>query len=629
MDEWELNIENIGYFFGKHTFRFKPGANIISGPNAAGKTSLLHAFQLLLPKSSKVIDPHFLNSSALTGKVSLKNGNDNFFAELGRTSDGIVRIRKQKLLTKKEIATQLVFLTENHELMDAVIKGDFAILKDWFIRMTELNYFEKAYAICIKLDSRYRDEKGKESQKLLMEKRRLQTEHKKFLSNINKKKTEFEKFQLSEVSETADPALLVQFKSISKELGESKNRLSKLKETKRELSSLVPALKRKKDTLELELVIIGDEFNSAKDRIDSFNEEIERLDDEIARMRVKLREKNSEISQREILITNFTQTLTNDTIECQHCSSIISKEKLSQKLKSIEDENLRFKEEKMAISNNMSELQKRREECEKKLHNLKVGLPKDKKNLKKRIQRLNNDINRKQRNLEAAQENISNIQTEIEKLQGIYDGLQVQIRKKSEKKQEIQIMEREIQGELTQLEKQLISTEENLAKIKTQLSWLKIYDVQRRNLKQITLFLQKKIVSVQENILDKINNHLEQMIDELNIPRLKNIYFDDNFNIKIIRKTGMPGDFKELSGLERRLIAIIVGYSIKNALLRKFPFFIIDETLHTADDTSFQHIVDYIGQKVDLLIVTRLGKFHDLEKDVIAQENILFWENIS
>lgn len=629
MNEWELNIENIGYFLGKHTFKFKPGANIVSAPNAAGKTSLLNAFQLLLPKPSKEIAPNFLNSSALTGEVSLTNGNDRFFAELVRTSNGAVRIRKQKLLTRKETANQLVFLTENHQLMDAVVKGDFAILKDWFARMTELTHYEKAYAICTKLDSRYRDEKDKESQKLLMEKHRMQKERKEFLSNMNEKKVEFERFQLAEVSEMGDPDLLEQFKNHAKTLDKDKSKLTDLKEKKRELNSLIPALKRKKDSSELELTMIGNEFSSAKDQIGFLNEEIERLDGEIAAKQGKLREINREISSYEILQANFTRTLTDNANECQHCGSTISKEILSQKLKRIEDENLGFKEEKMVISNNLSELKANREKCEKKLHNIKVGLPKDEKRLKKGIQKLINDISRKQGNLETVQESMGNLQTNIVKCQAIYDKLQAQLREESEKKQEIQIMEREIQGELKQLEKQLISTVENLAKIKTQLLWLKVYDVRRRNLKQITLFLQKKIVSVQENILDKINNHLEQMINELDIPRLRKIGFDDNFNIEIIRKTGIPGDFKELSGLERRLVAIIVGFSIKNAFLQKFPFFIIDETLHTADKTSFQHIVDYIGQKTDLFIVTRLDKSLGLEKDVIAQENILSWEEIS
>ncbi len=96
MDDWELIIKNIGCFVGEHSFHFKQGTNIVIGPNAVGKTSLLHAFQLLLPRSSNIVGTHFLNSSSMIGHVRLQNGNDSFFTDIGRRSDGTVRVAKKR-----------------------------------------------------------------------------------------------------------------------------------------------------------------------------------------------------------------------------------------------------------------------------------------------------------------------------------------------------------------------------------------------------------------------------------------------------------------------------------------------------------------------------------------------------
>ena len=79
--------------------------------------------------------------------------------------------------------------------MEAVIKGDFSILKDWFVRITDLDVYEKAYAVCMKLDSRYRDQKDQDSKLLLKEKHRLREEQKSLLSDVRSKKLQFEEWR--------------------------------------------------------------------------------------------------------------------------------------------------------------------------------------------------------------------------------------------------------------------------------------------------------------------------------------------------------------------------------------------------------------------------------------------------
>ncbi len=627
MNTWELTLENIGCFVGKHSFRFKSGTNIVTGPNASGKTSLLHAFQLLLPKESNDIAPYYLNSSCMTGMVQLRNGDEGYSAELTRTSNGSVRVRKKKLLTNNDQVNHLVFLSDNHQLMDAVIKGDVNILKNWFVQITELNYFEKAYAICSKLDSHYRNEKDKESKSLLAQRHQLRKEFKKLKLETKEKESKFSQFQLAGLSEEIDPIILDKFKSTSKKLEKSKKDLNKLNTKKVDLNSLIPALKEKKGRFEAELLKIGDEFSTAKERISKINEYIERNYNDISEQRKGLRKINSEITRREILITNYTSTLSSDSIECQHCGSILSKETLSHKLEKIQEELFHFSDEKGVINERVRELTVKNDTYQKELRNIRIGLPKEKKELKEGIQRLINEIGRKQKNLESNEERIDVLQKEFQKISQEYENLQDQILDLSEKKQEILNLEKEVKGELAQLEKQSNEIEEKLSKIKTQLSWLKIYDNRRQILKQISIFLHENIVSIQENVLDRINIHLDKMLSDLRIPLLRSIQFDDNFNMKITRSTGISGEFNELSGLERRLIALIVGYSVKNAFLEKFPLFIIDETLYNADDTSFQRIIDYIGQKVELLLVTRLGESHNLERDLIGQNNIIFWED--
>ncbi|MFX1284761.1 MAG: hypothetical protein ACFFB5_13965 [Promethearchaeota archaeon] len=630
MDDWELTVENIGCFVGKHSFLFKQGTNVVIGPNAIGKTSLLHAFQLLIPLDSNIIDTNILNSSSMIGHVRLQNGNDCFFIDIGRRSDGTVCVtRKKKLLTANEFAKQVIFLTESHEIMEAVIKGDFSILKDWFVRITDLNLYQKAYGACMRLDSRYRDQKDQESKQILKEKHRLRQEQKNMLSEIRKKKSVFKKYQLASIAKEFDSELVTKFRKISSELERINNELNKLKLDKNVLKTQLPKLTKDKENFQLKLSKIGENFESAKDHVQYHNNELQKIDSEIKQKKSVLNKINREISRCDILISNFINTLDENIIECLHCGSVISQIQLTQKLRTIEDEKIHFAEQKLELTNSISEFLNNRKKHEEQLQDIKVGLPKEEKELRKKIESTKNKINRQKKKLTELQKRIASKNEALDEIQLIFESLQGQVLEKSEKKSEIERMENELQGELKHMEKSLSRIQSDLTRTETQLLMLKTFDIKRKNLKKVIYFVQKGIKSIQENILDKINYHLNQIITELDIPFLSSIKLDDDFNLKIVRKTGVLGEFRELSGLEKRLIAILVGFSIKNALLQDFPFFIIDETLYSADDESFEQIINYIGQNIDLLIVTRLGTNPDIQKGVLNQQNIVYMENVA
>ncbi len=624
MDSWELILENIGCFNGEHCFRFETGTNIITGPNAAGKTSLLNAFQLLLPKSSNQVESHYLNSAYLTGKVQLKNGDKKYSVKLVRSSNGAVSIQKKQLLTDNEFANDLVFLSDDHKLMDAVIKGDFTILKNWFVDKTDLIYYEKAYAICSKLDTKYRNEKDSESKHLLAKKHSLKKELESVKKDIIERKSIFEQFQLAGISEVMNQEKIEEYQSVSKNLEGKKTKLNRFLHDERDLRALIPEIQRKKTERELELTKIGEEFSSAKERIPKINEVIENLDIQISGKERELRNIRNKIVDSEKLITNYRKTLAAGSNECYHCGSIISQEALTSKISSAENDKIIFTGKQSILESDITELKGTKRKYANELQNLKIGLPKEQKSIKKLIQTLKNDITRKKNNLKAIQDSIAELRIINNELEEKHQKLQAQILAKSEKKQEIMNKERELKGELVQLERILKDLEEKLSKNSAKMSWLNVHNIRRRNIKQILLFLQNKIVSIQDNILNTINIHLGTMLKELNIAGIREIKIDDSFNIKITRNTGISGEFKELSGFERRLIALFVGFSVKNAFLGNFPLFIIDESLHAADDERFHALIDYIGKNVGLLIVTRVSREKYQEGALINQENIIF-----
>ncbi len=509
------------------------------------------------------------------------------------------------------------------------MKGDFNILKDWFVRITDLDVYERAYAACMRLDSRYRDQKDQESKQLLKEKHRFREEQKTLISQVRNKKSEFKKYQLASISQESDSQLITNFNQTSTELESINDELNKLTVNNNLLETQLPKLVKDRDKLNSKLSEIGESFKTAKEHIEYHNSEIQNLDDKISLKRSELRKINREISRCDILIKNFKTTLNKNINECLHCGSTISREYLLQKLRTIEDENIHYGNDKLKVNKLLTELLKDRKKHEEQLQDLKVGLPKEEKELRKKIQSIKNDINRKGKKLEEIQEKVEFKSKELNEIQYVFDSLQNQVLEKSEKKQELAKMENELQGELKHIEERLNRIQGELTRTETQLSMLNVFNIRRRNLKKVVRFIQKGIILIQENILDKISYHLKQILAELDIPSLASICLDDDFNLKIVRRTGLSGEFKELSGLEKRLIAILVGFSIKNAFLQEFPFFIIDETLYSADDESFEQIIDYIGQNVELLIVTRLGTNPDIQKNVLNQQNIVYMENIA
>jgi len=70
MGNIKLVLENIGGLVGRHKYLLKEGLNLISAPNAAGKSSIIHGIQALILDSRDLErKSYFLNAFERSGRA--------------------------------------------------------------------------------------------------------------------------------------------------------------------------------------------------------------------------------------------------------------------------------------------------------------------------------------------------------------------------------------------------------------------------------------------------------------------------------------------------------------------------------------------------------------------------------
>jgi len=93
MSEMKISVEDIGGLEGSHEFQFNEGLNIIHAPNASGKTSLLKALRLTIPKQGEDLDD-YLTDGKSRGTVEVSNDFEQKVT-LNRSSSGVSYGTKQ------------------------------------------------------------------------------------------------------------------------------------------------------------------------------------------------------------------------------------------------------------------------------------------------------------------------------------------------------------------------------------------------------------------------------------------------------------------------------------------------------------------------------------------------------
>jgi DNA repair exonuclease SbcCD ATPase subunit len=629
MGEWKLTIENIGVFRGKHSFTFKEGLNIVTAPNAAGKTSLLKALKLLsnIPEEEAA---QYLNDFEEAGSVLLQNS-EKFFVSLTRTKEGVKYLKREKLLGDGR-AKDVIFVMEGNPLVEYVERGSLENIVDWFRTFTDINRIEVIRDVATNLYRNLRNDyldKKKVTEATLKEIRKTITELETDLRKINSRiveilaSKEFKevKTRIDEIHRNIDE-LENKKAPIKRQITELSADISILEswinEEDEEIKSLSDALhKKQKEQSEgvVRLAQLRSDLDAFKDRLRELERDI-RGKPEIGELGLERR-----VIDLENIIKDREELLTLE--RCPKCGRPIKKEDVRKELELLKD-NLsklkatleRKKIERNVVQNKILELEaeiKRvTEELAKEIQELQERINYHKKNKAIYIK----DLNEKTRKLEYLKLEADDIDKRIDSYRQEEKQIMSSVSKRLLDEYSLLLDEKK------QKESQLSLLEQKAISIQKGEKELAVLDKRINVLEQIVQYYNERIQTVKEKMRNELNKSLAEAFELLKLAEFEKIYIDENFELELRRKGGVYTKLDRLSGTERSLVAVIMAFVAKETFFKEIQFFVVDEVTNAMDDTRFRQLIDYIKDKVKVLIVTRNAPLVG-EPRILTQEQIV------
>ena len=146
-------------------------------------------------------------------------------------------------------------------------------------------------------------------------------------------------------------------------------------------------------------------------------------------------------------------------------------------------------------------------------------------------------------------------------------------------------------------------------------------DKKQRFLGQMIAYMQNKAKSISDELVAEFNERAKEVYNVLEFKDFEKVYIDPNtFEVNIIRKSGgqlIRQPIISLSDSERSTIGIILMLAGKDQFLPDFPLFVLDAVTTDYDETRFNRIVEYLGNKVPYVLVTKLSPYEGSEKLVV------------
>lgn len=612
MSDWKLDVKSIGGFRGHKEFSLKSGLNLVQAPNATGKTSLLKAMRMLtnVPEEELI---QYLNDYEESGKVTLKN-DVKYSVSVSRTKDGVKYLKKENIVDDSNI-NDIVFVMENNPLIDYVEKGNEESIEKWFRKITDVDRIEVIRDVSTNL---YRKLTGSLRDKRIA----AEAAQKEFVKSRDQLTNDIEdiKDRIIEIQTNKD------FKDISNKLKDLNGEIGKLEDEKKPLDDETNKLKAD----------IGYQENSIKD-----------IDENISRLKTILKRKDDERSQGMDKIGKYESDLSifkdelKETERDLYGSEEVGDVGLKNRLKDLKDKlntretllpykscftcgrdldkddlNHQISDMKLKIASDESKLAEREvkeRNLSIKIHDLENEIKKIKTELSREIEDLANKIdkkqesrrghlsqfNRKTKELESQNNRIETINAEI-------DSLEDQIKELMSSKNKYLLDEyKALITDRKKKEDQLDGIKAKIMTLEKGELEIKILEDKVEIMEAVVEYYNGRIQAVKEKMRNELNDALMNSFDLLKLAEFEKIHIDENFSLEMRRKGGVYTTLEKLSGIEKTLVAILIAFVTKDTFFDDFPFFVIDEVTNVMDDTRFKQLVEYIEDKVDVMIVTR------------------------
>jgi len=640
---WNLKVNNIGGLRGEYSYGFDDGINIINAPNATGKSSAINALRLVLGGGQMDNLAQYINDSSEYAEVVLEDGETHRIS-LSRSGDE-AEILSREAPYENEQVEDLVFLTEDAPIHQAVVEGDEEMLGRWLSNITDIEYYEIA-----------RDRARSVMQEYSRQKEQARQQVEGSVQEVNELIEELEQ-ELEEVTSEIDEILdSDEYQDIKSELQEERDKKEELEddvdeinrninqfqteienarrtleerqERKEELEQRIKDLKKQRTQGEQKIDELREKANEYEDKIDELERELEGKQEERngrtvvieEGIRTRLENKERRLERRE-QIENYS--------ECPYCGQDLTAEQI--------------KEEIEELKKDIEDLRHAKKQRERKIADFRA----ERRGLLDEIEEIREEIPGKideaEDELTGVKNTISNKKTEIqekeskiEELEEEKDSLNKQIADVEERITELASTNEEHRKRLNSLherEKEVKNRLENARerRAKYQRGTERLEELQEKEevAEQIVRHFSDRIEMVNTQMLGELNDALKRNFELLELAEFEKIRVErertGGFSLDLTRldEDGRPTptSLSELSGAERRVVALLVQYVAKTTFAPDIPLFVVDEVSNAMDDERFRRVMQELENELDTLIVTRNVPLEG-ETEILQQKHI-------
>jgi len=600
-NECNLVLENIGGIQGRTELKLKSPLSIIKAPNAAGKTSMIRALQLLCENELTLED--VLNEYAANGSVTLQNG-DRFFAQLLKTQAG-VEVVSSNLMWTDEKAYKVGFCVPDAELVQIINDYDPERLKRWFRDISDARHYESAMVILNTLVQEKTNERERLKSSIITDTREIEQvilQSERDLAKVDKDLTVANK----KLEELGYSELVEKWRSIDADISQLNNQaLAKDRERERKHGDL--------DDLWKALETVKKERKNADEELSHLTEELKSKEAskaaiEMRREKIKLRLHEVPdgiiftIGHLEEDLEDYASTLSKlrPKPETKPCIDILEPliKKAKNNLESEKEERRRLEDEYAnygAALEEIAQIHIQVEDIRRKIGGLNSrsrSIEREIPGIEKEIEEISSEVAKLTAKIEAKEAERTKLDKEISQLKDVSEELKNKVSELREKKRDLEKLI-------------LVKKEEQRRVLEAQTEYEHIAKVVEK-LHDFLFYMQDRYEYVINGARNELNQALSKAFEVMQYTDFTKIMVNSEYELEITRRDGMITKLSRLSSSERLTISMIIMFVAKQAYARDFPLFVIDEIMGTYDETRFKRIIDYTKGKVPYLVITSL-----------------------
>jgi len=590
----EVSVENISGLYGLRRFEFKPGLNLVIAPNAAGKSSLIHALQaLVLDERELSARDYFVHSFEKSGRVELTMGGRQYVRRL-RARDGGISVGGEAFHPEGQKVNLFCIASEDNELIERVKTNK--ALRTTLLDFSDYRYYEILDAFFAQQKVRsetqlqqYRDKQA-ELELLTGQLRAIEKD----LEQLEKErrtieevpleivvKTEQERRRLAQ-AQTELSELISQITTAEGDITRSKNRLETLQNERMRYEQRVKEYEIQHPDTEEEMACMDREAESLKNELDKLRSDMDGV-------QARLQDTSH----------NWTRFVKYGAEECFACGASIKAEQLKDRQKKLEQRSADLGKEISSLQWRIEGNRKERNLLDQEWRIVKTEIRSQLNNVLRAVDVETDNL----RKLEATRDSLLPRRPELSELvKQLEASFDKETREKLEKRRQLdEKIARRDQDRKTKL-----AGIEQIGDMRTQITLLQDEINFYRQAQQL---VSEKAEEVRKAVRNMFNDHIAEVYHLLEFDKdFERIYLDDGFQLKIIRKFGdqkKPDSINTLSRSEKETVALVLLLAGREAYLPDFPLFIADETTFY-DATRFRRIVEYISKRVPYTIITNL-----------------------